>query len=80
METPKPSAECKCYKTNDFNEYAAVMTGCASEWTVTKDCPIHRQTAALSAPVRLMPLLVERSKHESWCASINVECNCGGKE
>lgn len=38
-EQPK----CKCYRTNDFDSYAAVMTDSASEWTVTEDCPIHRK-------------------------------------
>lgn len=41
--------ECKCYKTNDYDNYGAVMTGCASEWTVTEDCPIHRGRRRLSA-------------------------------
>lgn len=37
--------ECKCYMTNDFNNYAAVMTDCASEYKVTEDCPIHRNAS-----------------------------------
>jgi hypothetical protein len=41
----KPLLECKCYMTNDFDFYAAVMTDCASEWKVTEDCPVHRKAA-----------------------------------
>ena len=47
--------ECKCYVTNDFDFYAAVMTGCASEWTVTEDCPLHRTKKTLVPDSLEMP-------------------------
>src|SRR5208337_1668446 len=43
-QPPAPErGKCKCYlgKLDCDTEYAAVMTGCSTDWTITEDCPIH---------------------------------------
>ena len=40
--TAATTEECKCYRTNDFDFYPAVILGIESEWVVTQDCPVHK--------------------------------------
>lgn len=72
LAAPPQPPECKCYKTNDYDFYPAVMTGCASEWTVTEDCPIHRRTAPAQPPSALIdgPFTVRQCT--GWCLEVTT--------